>query len=359
MTHPRLLRPALAFGLFASLVPALRAQSSATYEVRFEATWSAQTHPGAYPGGAHFSPLIGATHDAGLHLWEPGGSASQGIEVMAETGGVGALSAEVNAAIAAGSASQVVQGPGISSPGATTASFGVTDAFSRVSLVTMIAPSPDWFLGVDGVELRPNGHWVNSISVPLFAWDAGTDSGADFNSPNADTNPQEPIALITSGPFFGNDQLGTFTFTRQVTTASYCTGKTNSQGCVPRIGFSGSPSLSSASPFLIDASRLVSNKLGILFYGTGGPASTPFQNGTICVQAPILRTAVQQTGGNPPPDDCSGTFSFDFNAYLQSGADPSLQQGTIVGAQYWARDPAIADGTGSSLSDALEFQIDA
>ena len=82
-----------------------RAQGSiATYEVRFDATWSATTHPGAYPGGAHFSPLVGGTHDGSGHFWMAGGLATPGIEAMAETGATGQLSSEINAAIAVGSA---------------------------------------------------------------------------------------------------------------------------------------------------------------------------------------------------------------------------------------------------------------
>ena len=32
------------------------------YNVRFEATWSDSTHPGSYPGNAHFSPLVALSH---------------------------------------------------------------------------------------------------------------------------------------------------------------------------------------------------------------------------------------------------------------------------------------------------------
>ena len=199
------------------LVPATAAaQGSATYEVRFDATWSAQTHPPAFPPAAHFSGLIGGVHDASASLWQPGGLASPGIEQMAETGGTGPLTGEVQALISAGSASQVIQGGGLFSlPSSVTTTFTVTDTHPLVSLTTMIAPSPDWFLGVHDLALHENGAWVDDLVVPLFAWDAGTDSGADFLSGDVDTNPQEPISLITGGPFLGTTPLGTFTFTRQ------------------------------------------------------------------------------------------------------------------------------------------------
>jgi hypothetical protein len=136
--------------------------------------------------------------------------------------------------------------------------------------------------------------------------------------------------------------------------ASYCTAKTNSQGCVPAIGSSGAPSVTSASPFNVTATLVINNKNGLLFYGYWS-TNLPFQGGTLCVKAPTLRTLLQNSGGNAPPDDCSGAFSVDFNARIQSGVDPRLQFGRTVFAQYWYRDPAEATTTG--LTNALRFVI--
>jgi hypothetical protein len=70
---------------------------------------------------------------------------------------------------------------------------------------------------------------------------------------------------------------------------------------------------------------------------------------------PVVRTLVQSSGGATSGNDCSGTFSFDFNARIQSGIDPSLVTGREVFAQYWSRDPASPSTT--SLSNALRFVI--
>ncbi len=136
---------------------------------------------------------------------------------------------------------------------------------------------------------------------------------------------------------------------------AYCTAKVNSQGCTPATGWTGAPSASSAAPFTVEATFVINNKNGILFYGSSGPATVPFQGGTLCAAPPITRTPVQLSGGNPPPDDCSGSFSFDFNAWIQGGSDPELGPGVRVNAQYWYRDPAASFGSG--LSDAIEFTI--
>ena len=42
------------------------AAATIQYSVKFDATWSQASHPGAYPSGAHFSALIG-----GSDVWRP------------------------------------------------------------------------------------------------------------------------------------------------------------------------------------------------------------------------------------------------------------------------------------------------
>jgi len=137
---------------------------------------------------------------------------------------------------------------------------------------------------------------------------------------------------------------------------TYCTGKINSQFCLATVDFDGTPSETDVDPFDVTADMVINNKPGLLFYGFGQTAS-PFLGGTLCVQPPLRRTAVQFSAGNPPPDDCSGAYTFDFNALIQAGTDPFLTQGTEVFAQYWYRDPNDLFATGSGLSDAVKFTI--
>ena len=138
-------------------------------------------------------------------------------------------------------------------------------------------------------------------------------------------------------------------------TEIYCTAKANSQGCVPQIGSAGTPSVTSPSPFSVSATEVLNQKPGVLFYGFG-PVAAPFLGGVLCVQPPLRRNAVQLSGGNPPPDDCSGSYAFAFNALIQSGTDPLLIAGAAVHAQFWSRDPADAFGVG--LTDAIAFEIE-
>ncbi len=191
------------------------ATTAARYEARFDATWSAATHPVAFPSNAHWSSLIGGTHDASASFWSLGTLASQGIKDMAERGLTSPLDTEVQSAINAGHAGVVIRGGGISpSPGSVTTTFDITQQFPLATIVTMVAPSPDWFVGVSGQPLFVDGEWVNRIVVPLYAYDAGTDSGVSYASPNQVTSPPQLVAANSAAPFLNGAPLGILTFTR-------------------------------------------------------------------------------------------------------------------------------------------------
>ena len=116
---------------------------------------------------------------------------------MSEEGSVSPLDDEIAAAQSAGIADTLIRGGGLPvSPGTESVEFDVTSPFPFLTLVTMVAPSPDWFVGVSGVPLFANGQWLNEVVYELFPWDAGTDSGATYESDDADIMPQAPISLI-------------------------------------------------------------------------------------------------------------------------------------------------------------------
>lgn len=134
----------------------------------------------------------------------------------------------------------------------------------------------------------------------------------------------------------------------------YCTAKQNSLGCTPAIAASGTASATSAAMFPITCANQINQRMGFLTYGFQS-LSTPYQGGWKCVRAPTVRTSPQNSGGTIGADDCTGVFSFDFNARIQSGVDSMLQPGVIVYAQYWARDPAASFA--NNRSDAVWFGI--
>lgn len=192
---------------------------TARYRVRFEADWSAQTHPADPPSNPHFSRLIGATHGPGVRFWQPGAPASEGIKDMAERGSTSPLDDEINQARAAGLAEHLFIGDGIGvSPGVAFAEFEISRDYPLVTLVAMIAPSPDWFVGVRELPML-NGDWRDEIIVALPPWDAGTDSGATFTSPDEPTVPRGVISLLQGHPVAVGGQVppfGRFVFRRIV-----------------------------------------------------------------------------------------------------------------------------------------------
>src|SRR5262249_3293983 len=118
----------------------------------------------------------------------------------------------------------------------------------------------------------------------------------------------------------------------------FCTAKVNSAGCTPAITFSGPPTAGAGS-FTIGAVGVLNNKSGVLFYGYGSTA-VPFDGGTRCATVPLRRTPIQNSLGNPPPDDCSGSYAFDMHAWIASGSDSALVVGARVVAPSCGRDPA-------------------
>jgi len=188
------------------------------YRLDFDSVWSETTHPTGFPSSPHFSGLIGVTHDESVNLWQAGQKASDGIKSMAETGSKIPLDTEIVVAIADGNADVEISGGGIgTSPGSVSLTFHISQDHSLVSVVSMIAPSPDWFVGTESLDLFANGVWQEKVVVDLYPYDAGTDSGMSYTSADSATALPKAIFRITGIPFTDGTtvpKLGTFTFTK-------------------------------------------------------------------------------------------------------------------------------------------------
>jgi hypothetical protein len=197
-------------------------QSAAIYDISITTIWNTTNHT-SVPGGAHWSPLAGATHKNSNDILQFGALApmTNGIKDIAETGSNGNFQSEVNTIIKAGNANQYLQ-QGFSpfagnNSNATLSNVSVDEGFPYITLVSMVAPSPDWFISLNSENLKSgdigiNNGWKDTYTIDVFAYDAGTDDGTDYTSPDAVSNPRINISKITGFPINGN-KMGTITFT--------------------------------------------------------------------------------------------------------------------------------------------------
>jgi len=154
--------------------------------------------------------------------------------------------------------------------------------------------------------------------------------------------------------------LGPFTIVPGGVIAQYCTAKTNSLGCVPTLAYSGTPSATAPNGFVVSSSNVLNQKSGQLIYSLNGRNNAPFQGGILCVRSPVRRTVIVNSGGSASGNNCSGTFSLDFNTFARGSMAavpaPELSvAGTVVDVQWWGRDPGFAQPNNTSLSAGLEF----
>ena len=195
-------------------------QSTAVYDINVTTIWNSNEHT-SVPSGAHWSDLIGATHNTANEFLELGQLATTGIKDVAERGINIEFTNEINTAIANNRANQLLQ-DGFAPFAGNNSQAGFTnitvdEAFPLITLVAMVAPSPDWFISVNSLNLRSgnslvNNGWKDTFTMEVFVYDAGTDSGTDYNSVNQITTPFEPVSMASGFPVNGN-RMATITFT--------------------------------------------------------------------------------------------------------------------------------------------------
>ncbi|KAG5839974.1 hypothetical protein ANANG_G00211120 [Anguilla anguilla] len=82
---------------------------------------------------------------------------------------------------------------------APSAEFSVDRTRHLMSFLTMLGPSPDWNVGLSSEDLcTKECGWVQRVVQDMIPWDAGTDNGVTYESPNKPTVPQEKIRPLTS-----------------------------------------------------------------------------------------------------------------------------------------------------------------
>lgn len=171
--------------------------SKASYKVTVSLKW--QMPDFTVPVNAHITLLAGMVHAADTFMWKPGTKATPGLEAVAEVGTVNTIFNEMDDIVSKQKALyKFVMFEPAGATGSMQTILSATSEYSYVSLASMIAPSPDWFIGIHDVDLHRNNTWVSDTTINMFVYDAGTEDGDVFGYTNPPTAPQQNIQLLTS-----------------------------------------------------------------------------------------------------------------------------------------------------------------
>lgn len=121
--------------------------------------------------GLYFTPVISAAHASDSHLFMVGEAATAELQMMAEGGDISGLVSTLSNANA-----NMSENPagGLLAPGTSTSYMITNDtANTHLSVTTMILPSNDGFVGLDGWEIPTE---AGTYTVYLNAYDAGTEA---------------------------------------------------------------------------------------------------------------------------------------------------------------------------------------
>ena len=176
-----------------------QAQVEATYRITFSPNFTEMSHPTDYPNNASFIKMMVVAHNANTSVFRVGQTASAGLKAYAEDGDTSPLELELVSVGDANSANVQI-GMDIGPTGSNFVDIVVTPSTTLISFISKLSPSPDWFVGFDSFNLvNPDNTLVESFETTLFGYDAGTDSGVTYTSPDSPSN--EPVSQVSGDPF--------------------------------------------------------------------------------------------------------------------------------------------------------------
>jgi len=178
------------------------------YRLSLRTEWDEKIFPKQFPQwrpAAQWSKTIGYSHSSdSAPLFRVGSIVSEGVREFAEKGATDTLEKEVakdraNKKNATEDLLDVILAPPIEQGvGNCSTNIFVDTNHTMVSVMTKIVPSPDWFIGLDSVDLCREGAFTQEIIIQASPLDAGTDNGFTFTSPNWATEPRGEVFPITS-----------------------------------------------------------------------------------------------------------------------------------------------------------------
>lgn len=170
--------------------------SEATYKMEITGKWKAPEF--TVPPSVHFTYFTGMVHNKETYFWKEGTLASPGVEYIAEDGNPIQMFREIDSITALKKATALFYIPPPASVGTSSGNIYCNSNFSYVSCESMIAPSPDWFVGLSSFNLYGNNKWIQDTTINLYVYDAGTEEGDVFGYGNPETNPRQPVIKLTA-----------------------------------------------------------------------------------------------------------------------------------------------------------------
>jgi len=149
--------------------------------------------------GQPITPAVFAAHSGRHDLFRRGAPASNGIQQLAENGGVGVLAAEA-AANPSITASTVVGGAPLAPGASASVSLDVVGRANRFTLTSMLVCTNDGFGGVDGYRLPTKIGGERTYQARAF--DAGTEINSELFAdlvPPCDGDPMTGTGLSNPG----------------------------------------------------------------------------------------------------------------------------------------------------------------
>jgi len=213
--------------------------------------------------------------------------------------------------------------------------------------------SPKTAVDADGNVYVSNG-WASTPASDGRLWAFNQDLSQNLFTLNLQRPNQGGPALAADGTLVIADLGGVYAYGGSTPPVFYCTPKTSSAGCVTTIGTSDPAAgpVSGANDYSVLAASVQGAKNGLFFFSLSGSAAIPFSGGTLCMNPPLGRTAIQFSGGSGSLA-CDGAYALVTNDGT-SPYDPG--PGGTVWMQTWYRDPAGGAGNlGTALSDAVEL----
>lgn len=125
--------------------------------------------------GLHFTPVITAAHASDNHIFMVGTAATAELQAMAEGGDISGLVSMLSNADA-----NINENPaaGLLAPGMSTSYTLTNDAANtHLSMTTMVLPSNDGFVGLDGWKIPTE---AGTYTIMLNAYDAGTEANNEL-----------------------------------------------------------------------------------------------------------------------------------------------------------------------------------